>query len=90
MTILSSATRTVATSRESFCVYSEEWGQPPASHHLIQIQGDEGPEGEPQDGSIYVATGPIEAVKDAQLEAEFAAWERASDEALLGFEAGLG
>ena len=89
MTVISSATRTVTRSWETFYIGSEEWGQPPASHTLIIIQGDRDTEEQPQASSIYVATGPIGAAIDAELQAEFAAWDRASDEALWNFEAGL-
>ena len=89
MTVFTSATRTVSRSDESFYVGSEGWGQPPASHHVIDIQGGQHADEEPQASTIYVATGPAAAVPDAELQAEFAAWDRASDEALLDFEAGL-
>jgi hypothetical protein len=90
MTVISSATRTLSRSSETLYVTSEEWGQPPASHQVIEIQANQDTGEQPQNESVYVAIGPVQPVVDPELEAEFAAWDRASDEALFNFEAGLG
>ncbi len=89
MTVMDSGTRTLTRTYETLYVGSEEWGQPPASQHVIEIRRDRGGEGKQQSESIYVTTGPVDSVADRDLEAEFAAWDMASDEALLSFEAGL-
>ncbi|MFO7742346.1 MAG: hypothetical protein R6X31_08545 [Anaerolineae bacterium] len=68
---------------------SEEWGQPPASQQIIEVRVRRGVDAKTQSDSMYVATGPAEAHVDAELEAEFAAWDIASDEAFLDCEAEL-
>lgn len=87
--MIDSGTRTLTGTGESLYVASEEWGQPPASHHVIEIRDDRtSDEGRPAE-SIYVQTGSTAMVAEPGLEAEFAGWDIASDEALLSFEASL-
>lgn len=81
-----------ASSNKTLYVTSESqensWGQPPASHYVLFVR-DNRLVGEPIAG-VY-ATSPSADVNfsQARLTAEFAAWEVASDEALLNFEQGL-
>lgn len=89
MIVIDSGTKTLTKTHGSLYVSSEEWGQPPASHQVTEIVANRGTEEESQPGSIYVTTGPPHMAIDPGLEAEFAAWDIASDEALLNFEAGL-
>jgi hypothetical protein len=89
MIVIDSGTRTLTRRGETLYVSSEEWGQPPASRHIIEMQARQGTDADSQSESIYVATGPAEVSVDPELEAEFAAWDIASDEALLNFEAEL-
>ena len=89
MIVIDSGSETVTRGHALLDVRSEEWGQPPASHQAAEILADLRVEERPEHGSIYVAAGPVEELPDRQLEIEFAAWDAASDEALLRFEAGL-
>lgn len=89
MTIIDSGTRTLTREPETLYASSEEWGQPPASHQIIEIQAGQDTDEKLKSESIYVATGPAKATVDPELEAEFAAWDIASDEALLSFETEL-
>lgn len=64
------------------------WGQPPASHYILFVR-DNRLVGEPIAG-VYAASPSADLnFSQARLAAEFAAWEAASDEALVDFEQGL-
>lgn len=65
-----------------------EWGQPAASLYVFTIVGDR-LFGQPIAG-VYLPSPPLDILPiDSRLAAEFAAWEAASDEALVNFEATL-
>jgi len=91
MTVIDSGTRTLLTTREeSLYVSTEEWGQPPASHQVTEILVGQRTEEQGEPGTIYATTRSTHTEMDPELEAEFAAWDLASDEALANFEAELG
>lgn len=87
MLALDSRSATVS-SKKNYYVTSEpqedSWGQPPASHYVLYVQGDR-LVGAPIAG-VYATSPSSEITFEAQLAAEFAAWEAASDEAILSFE----
>jgi hypothetical protein len=56
---------------------------------VIEVRGCQSSDDSRQPDTIYVTTGPEQAVPGEDLEEEFAAWDAASDEALLRFEAEL-
>lgn len=64
-----------------------EWGQPAASRYVFTIVGNNRLLGEPIAG-VYLPSSDIFPV-DSRLAAEFEAWDAASDEALMRFEATL-
>jgi hypothetical protein len=64
------------------------WGQPPASHYVFRIVGTR-LFGEPIAG-VYLPSPSSDILSvDSHLAAEFEAWDAASDEALVNFEATL-
>lgn len=64
------------------------WGQPAASHYSFLIVGTI-MFGNPIAGVYLPSPGAISTAIDSRLAEEFAAWEAASDEALVNFEAML-
>lgn len=87
--MMDSGSRNATRKLEILYARSEAWGQPPASQQIIEVRARRGVDAKTQSDSIYVATGPAELCMEAGLEAEFASWDMASDEALLDWEAEL-
>lgn len=87
--------RTETTAREAPAYVGSEsghaaWGQPPISHyHFTMVGGTL--RGQLISGTYCsFSEDRLPTVIDSQLAAEFAAWERVSDEALVAFEESLG
>ena len=90
--IASDSRSATASSSQTLYVTSEpqenSWGQPPASHYVLFVR-DNRLVGELVAGVYAVSPSADLNFSQARLAAEFAAWESASDEAIVNFEQGL-
>ena len=88
---LDSRTQTVKPRVNSYATSASpnnDWGQPPASQYVFQIDGNRLIGNLIEGTYITLLTQPT--LEDSRLSAEFAAWEAASDETLQKLEDSLG